>query len=269
MEQPKRIGNNGLSKLSKYIWYLIIVRLPKTMQQQIEDIDLSMVATGFSNTKTPNDNPKFAENKRYWDTIVLHYWQKRFEQSKKDSILRFRSAVINTDDSTRCLDCDKPFSMDVVHKCWRCNAYTCTRCATIRLKDAFPNMICPTACPNHTHQCTRCEQLFIPIGNEEHCFDCQHQTGMYTVKWANCCKIERTLPYGSSILQKTFTEFLIKAHSVKQKLPAGQVLIGGIAGGAVNWGNIALDTNTIAIGQTSVVIGYNALGNNNNNNNNQ
>jgi len=243
MEQPKRIGNNGLSKLSKHLWYLIIVRLPKAMQQQIENINLSMVIC---------DKPKFAENKRYWDTIVLYYWQKRFEQSQKDSILRYRNAVISSGIHKINCECGKIFNRDAVNPCWCCNTYLCTRCATIKLKDAFPNMSCPTTCAKHTQQCTRCEQLFIPVVQEEHCFDCQHQNKMYTVKWAHNCKVDAKLPYGSFQLQQKFAEFIKKNHSVK---PAnGQDLIGGVAG----WGQIIIGTNTVALGENLIANGYNA-----------
>lgn len=259
MEQPK----SRLTQLTKHLWYLIIIRLPKAIQQQIETIDLSILSSY---------KPNFAENKRYWDTIVLHYWQKRFEQSQKDSILRFRDACISTTSGLiKCNLCNKKFDRESVNPCWRCNAYTCTKCATVQLKDAFPKMKIPTSCTAHTYQCTRCEQVFIPLGQEEHCFDCQNQTGMYIVRWSQGCKVDAKLPYGSFQLQQRFAEFIKKAHLVKKNVPPnnGQILIGGPVGdnGYYQGGGTlsGVVPYAIAIGTTtSVSTGYNAYGNNNN-----
>jgi hypothetical protein len=251
MDVPAKPGIN----LSKNQWYRIIIRMPIHIQENI------------------HAHPLFMAYPR--DDIILYYWQKRFHntatQRKMSVAERFREATMGIDDNghRKCYTCDRLFSNNI-GECWKCNNYTCTKCATERLREYFPDMKYPTICPTHAVACSRCIQPFIPIGNEEHCFGCQRETNMYVVKWGerDACGTLVILPYGSTRLKREFTIYIqVERDRIKLQREKDNIIYGTTIGTGIIYGggNIAIGYSSNAMGCTGTiypanVVGYGAYG---------
>jgi len=214
-----------MDKLSKHLWYTIIRRWPLLMQEDIDTYDIG---------------PK-------WSSIVEHYWWKRFVANKESPTQRYRKAVINDIKfNMSCKECGKLYSQAAVDVCWTCNRYTCTSCAEIILRPEYPNMDTPPACTKCVAKCHKCEKPFIQSYKENHCFECQYNTEMFTVQWNTRSKTSG-LPYGTHTLKKLYKTYL---KSLNRSDPVyGNIFVGDA---------IAMGTNATILCNNSIAIGYSA-----------
>ena len=235
-----------MNNLTKHHWYGVIIRFPAYLQENLEQF------------------APIAFSKSQWDAVMLHYWTLRLNKINHDPVSRMRDAVLKHDNYTPCEICKRPFT-EKVSACWVCWKYTCRKCVSAKLQDAFPNSV-PTSCLEHTSACDRCSRPFIPKTREKHCFQCQYETQMFTVSWINLDK-NSTLPYGTATLRQTFVEYLSKFDRTRGVTPGvynnAQILVG--ANGVID--GYAIGTNAITLGVASIAIGTNAFANNGNNNN--
>jgi len=152
-----------------------------------------------------------------WSSIVEHYWWKRFVANKISPMQRYRKAVMNDMKSKiECGNCHKIYSSDAIDLCWTCSSYICNSCGENILRKIYPNMRVPTSCTTCTYKCEKCENPFIKAYNEIHCFECQYNTGMFTVDWKDRSKFYG-LPYGTRALKKLYITYLNSLDACKPK----------------------------------------------------
>jgi hypothetical protein len=165
----------------------------------------------------------FVADGKPWDDVVLYYWQKRFHMEaikEKMSITdRYREAAIHikakNDGYEKCTECNRLFSDECI-KCWKCQRYVCDKCSLIKLRKVFAVVNYPTSCPDHTIACVSCGGLFISVTGEKTCFICQHQIGIYSVKWVSHYfgrSYISGLPYGSVHNKNVYIKYVQSARA--------------------------------------------------------